>query len=121
MTPAAGYKISGVGVDGVSKGAISTYTFTNVTANHTITVVFARVTYTITATADTGGTITPSGAVIVNSGASKTFTIAANGGYQISNVLVDGVSKGAVATYTFTNVTANHTIRAMFKKNGGGG
>src|SRR5207249_1980489 len=34
--------------------------------------------------------------------------------YHISDVTVDGASVGAVSSYTFTNVTANHTIAAAF-------
>jgi PKD repeat protein len=77
------------------------------------------VTYTITATAGANGTITPSGAKVVNSGASQAFTITPAAGYQISDVLVDGVSQGAIASYTFTNVVANHTISASFVSSGG--
>jgi hypothetical protein len=76
---------------------------------------FMLKTYTITATAGTGGSISPSGSVKVNHGANKTFTITPNTGYQILDVMVDNVSKGAIKTYTFTNVTANHTISATFK------
>ena len=90
-----GYQISSVTVDGVSQGAISSYTFSNVTAAHTISATFAVRTYTITASAGTGGTISPSGSVSVNHGASQTFTIAANTGYSISSVTVDGVSAGS--------------------------
>jgi hypothetical protein len=72
--------------------------------------------YTITATAETGGSITPSGAVSVNHGADQAFTITANSGYKISDVVVDGVSVGAVGTYTFNNVNADHTIHATFTK-----
>ena len=64
--------------------------------------------YTITATAGEGGSITPAGAVSVKEGASQTFAIA--------DVLVDGQSVGAVDSYTFENVTANHTIAALFTK-----
>ncbi|MGN6643464.1 MAG: carboxypeptidase regulatory-like domain-containing protein, partial [Verrucomicrobiota bacterium] len=71
-------------------------------------------TQTITASAGAGGTISPSGASIINQGDSPTFTIAPNVGYAISDVLVDGVSVGAVASYTFTNVTTAHTIAASF-------
>jgi hypothetical protein len=74
-------------------------------------------TFTITATADSGGTITPSGNIVVNYGGSKTFTITPDKGYKISDVKVDGKSVGAVSTYTFTNVTDNHTIEATFEKN----
>ncbi|HVP80105.1 MAG TPA: hypothetical protein VMV04_19665 [Thermodesulfobacteriota bacterium] len=77
---------------------------------------FMLKTYTITATAGTGGSISPSGAVKVTYGANQTFTIKSNTGYQIADVKVDGVSKGAISTYTFKNVTANHTISAIFKR-----
>ena len=72
--------------------------------------------YTITATAGEGGSITPSGEVSVKEGASQTFAIAAQEGYAIADVLVDGQSVGAVDSYTFENVTANHTIAALFTK-----
>jgi hypothetical protein len=73
--------------------------------------------YTITASAGSNGSISPTGAVTVASGASRAFTITPNTGYKVSNVLVDGASVGAVTTYTFSNVTANHTIAASFTAN----
>lgn len=69
----------------------------------------------ITATTGTGGTITPSGEIEVASGANQTFNIGTNSNYSISNVLVDGVSVGAVSTYTFNEVSKDHTISATFK------
>ena len=72
--------------------------------------------YTITAAAGEGGAITPAGEVSVKEGASQTFTITASEGYDIADVLVDGQSVGAVDSYTFENVTANHTIAAVFTK-----
>ena len=72
--------------------------------------------YTITATAGEGGSITPAGEVSVKEGASQTFAITASEGYAIADVLVDGQSVGAVDSYTFENVTANHTIAALFTK-----
>ena len=113
VTPAAGYRIRSVLVDGMSKGAISSFAFSNVTANHTISASFVRV-YTITASAGTGGAISPSGAVSVSSGANRTFTVTPAAGYRIRSVLVDGVSKGAISSFAFSNVTANHTIAASF-------
>ena len=71
--------------------------------------------YTITASAGTNGSISPSGSVTVNSGASKTFTIKAASGCAINSVTVDGKSVGRLNSYTFSNVTANHTIRATFR------
>ena len=72
--------------------------------------------YTITATAGEGGSITPAGEVSVKEGASQTFAIAAQEGYAIADVLVDSQSVGAVDSYTFENVTANHTIAAVFTR-----
>ncbi|MHB8108962.1 MAG: InlB B-repeat-containing protein [Syntrophorhabdaceae bacterium] len=71
--------------------------------------------YTITASAGSGGSISPTGAWTVASGSSRSFVITPNSGYVISSVVVDGVSKGALSSYTFTNVTANHTIQASFR------
>ena len=62
ITPAAGYHVADVLVDGVSVGAVTTYTFTNVTADHTIAASFAIDTITITASAGANGSIAPAGA-----------------------------------------------------------
>lgn len=70
--------------------------------------------YTIDATAGAGGSITPSGSASVREGLDKTYTIKANEGYAISNVLVDGVSVGKVESYTFKNVQKGHSIEAVF-------
>ena len=79
----------------------------------------AATTYTVTASAGNGGTISPSGKVSVNRGNSKTFTITANEGYRIADVLVNGKSVGAVGSYTIKNITANQTITASFAKQDG--
>jgi hypothetical protein len=114
ITPNTCYAIANVIVDGVSQGAITTYTFTNVTATHTISATFSQLTYNITATSGANGTVTPAGVTVVNCGANQTYTITPSGGFNVQNVIVDGVSQGAITTYTFTNVTAVHTISATF-------
>jgi hypothetical protein len=114
MTPADCYQVADVLVDDVSQGPLATYTFNNVVADHTISVTFALRTYTITASAGTGGTIDPLGAVVVDCGADQDFTIAAGPCYDIADVLVDGVPQGPITTYSFTNVRATHTIAASF-------
>lgn len=70
--------------------------------------------YTVSASAGSGGSITPNGSVKVNEGANQSFAISAGSGYKIEDVLIDGASVGAVATYTFSNVQANHSITASF-------
>ena len=71
MTPNTGYQVLGVLVDGKTVGAVKSYEFKNVQADHTISVSFAKVvpkSYTINATARQGGSITPSGVVYANGG-----------------------------------------------------
>lgn len=73
--------------------------------------------YNITASAGTGGSISPSGTTTMVKGDSKTFSITPNSGYKISGVKVDGASVGAVSSYTFSNITSGHTISAEFASN----
>jgi len=119
MTANQNYRVANVLVDGASVGAVSSYTFSNVTANHAISVSFSANTHTITASAGSGGSISPSGSVSVTNGSSRTFTMTANQNYTVANVLADGASVGAVSSYTFTNVTANHAIQAYFERDNG--
>jgi hypothetical protein len=120
ITPNLDCQTDSVVIDGTNQGVLTSHTFTNVDANHTIDAYFSPttpVTYTITASATSGGTITPVGDVIVNQGADTTFYIAAGPDAILDSVLVDGVSVGAVPSYTFYAVVDNHTIHAMFTIN----
>ncbi|MFN8412937.1 MAG: sortase [Anaerolineales bacterium] len=82
---------------------------TNATAAHTVNVGFV-----ITASAGTGGTITPSGAVGVTSGGSQAFESVPNANFVLADLLVDGSSVGKFNNYTLTNILANGTIAASF-------
>lgn len=73
--------------------------------------------YTITASAGTGGTITPSGALVLQDTSDQFFDSTPNATYILSDVVVDAVSAGRANAYTFTNILADHTIVANF--NGG--
>ena len=81
-----------------------------------VTANFAINTFTITASAGTGGSISPSGSVSVFPGDNQKFTVTINPGYSLNQVLVDGspVTLAVDNSYTFTNVTTNHTITASF-------
>jgi len=105
-----GYTFTGWSGD-LSGTSPATITMDN---DKTVTATFTQDMYSLTATAGAGGLITPSETVIVNYGSSQTFTITPNTGYQIADVVVDGSSVGAVSSYTFNNVTSNHTIHASF-------
>ena len=75
--------------------------------------------HTIKATAGANGSISPSGWTSVREGWDQTFTITPDKGYAVAKVLVDGKSVGAVTSYTFKNVTKDHTIEAVFMKSNG--
>jgi hypothetical protein len=75
---------------------------------------FVKQTFTIAASAGTGGSIDPAGDVVVEYGESQLFSITPDIGYEIADVLVDNVSVGAVNEYLFENVTSNHSIHASF-------
>jgi hypothetical protein len=111
-----GYHVLDVVVDGVSKGPQTSWMFTGVTGNHTISATFAINVYTITASAGPNGSLSPSGAVAVNYGASQLFEITAAAGYAVDSLLIDGLPVPPATSYEFTNVTANRSIRVTFKK-----
>jgi hypothetical protein len=98
-------------------GSVETYTFENVRRDdNEIQASFLLNTYTIAATVTAGGTITPSGDVPVLCRENKAFTLSAEEGYLLEDVLADGVSQGPVTSYTFYQVVSNHTIHGVFKK-----
>ncbi len=123
IIPNSGYKVANVLVDNVSKGAITSYTFSSVSSGsfHTIHATFEPIqvqppeSVYITATAGENGKITPSGSVEVPYGENKTFVVTPDTGYRILDVLVNGKSVGAVNQYSFRNVVTNQTIHAPLK------
>jgi hypothetical protein len=120
-TSTPGYHVADILIDGVSVGTSTLpYVFSAVHANHTIVASFAINHYTITASAGANGTVTPSGVTTKSYGDSQAYTIATStAGYHVADILVDGSSVGTSSlTYTFTNITANHTISATFNPNG---
>jgi hypothetical protein len=71
--------------------------------------------FTIAASAGANGSISPTGLTTVTYGTYGTaYAITPNAGYKVADVLVDGVSKGSITTYTFGNITSSHTISATF-------
>ncbi len=136
ITANEGYRILSVIVDAetgnesnvTSNLVEGVFTFVYVIANHTIDATFEEIpTYTITATAGENGTITPA-EVTVEEGENAEFTITPAEGYEIASVIVDADTEDeedvseeltyddGIFTYTFENVTANHTIHATFRE-----
>lgn len=115
----------------VSASANSSYTFTNwtengnqvstntnysftVTGNRNLVANFTQNAHTIHASAGANGIITPSGTVTVAHGANQTFSMIPDSDYEVQEVYIDGNPVGAMTSYTFTNVTADHYIHVTF-------
>jgi len=110
-TPQTGYRFTGWSGD--ATGSANPLTLALGT-NKAITANFQIISYTITASAGSGGSVTPTGVATVNYGANQSFTLTPNANYQISQVLIDGTSVAIATTYAFQNVTANHTLAVTF-------
>jgi len=78
--------------------------------------------YNVTVTSSANGKVSPPGDVStgntiemgIKSGFSQIFTFTPNATFSLQSVLVDGGSVGTPATYTFSNINANHTLNASF-------
>ncbi|MCL2167947.1 MAG: T9SS type A sorting domain-containing protein [Lentimicrobiaceae bacterium] len=118
----AGHKVANVFIDGnddQNAAAAGTYTFTNIREPHTIDVIIEPIVYNITASAAEGGYITPAGIIPVTFGGSQRFNFAANTGFEIESVTIDGIVNMQAmlsGSHIFTNVSADHTIEVVFNK-----
>lgn len=119
VTSDVGYHIVDVLINGTSLGPVGSYNVSDVTGDTTISAIFSLDIFTIVASNGVGGSTNPSGTVSVAFGSDQSFVISSGIGYDVADVLVDGVSVGAVASYVFTSVTSNHTITANFAVDSG--
>lgn len=111
------YMITDVLVDGVSTGRRSSYTFSDISADHTISATFAPETYyDIDASATTGGRIDPCGPISILSGESLTISITPDAGYRLASLFVDGAPVQGQDAYTFSDVHSDHAIVAVFAR-----
>ena len=115
ITPNIGYVLDTLFVNGIKVDSITSYTFDTVTINKTIVAKFRVQTFTITATAGTGGSISPLGVSTVNYGGKQKYTITPNAGYVLDTLFVNGIKVDSITSYTFDTVTINKTISAKFR------
>jgi hypothetical protein len=122
FTPSEGFRVAQVLVDGESNEmAVSNgfYTFKNVTAPHSISVLFVLKTYGITPSVNGGnGAISPDTTVTVYHGSDQRFELLPNVGFKVARVLIDSINhETAVANgyYTFERVADHHFIEAFFE------
>lgn len=118
FTPKTGYVVKSVTLDGTAMGVVNTLTIPKASADHVLDVTFEPKTYTIAVTQTTGGTVSANPVaplpLMVGSGYNAIFDIAPAANYEVADVLVNGVSKGPVKTYVFTNVSADQNITALY-------
>jgi hypothetical protein len=115
ITPARGFQVDDVLVDNNSVGAVTNYSFRDVTSDHSITAEFKPITYTLAGISGPGGSISPSGITSILYGQEQSYSFTPEKGFKIEDVIVDNVSMGAVTNYSFRDVTSDHSITAEFK------
>ncbi|MFZ4619933.1 MAG: InlB B-repeat-containing protein, partial [Bacteroidota bacterium] len=112
FSPNAGYHFDSLKVDGVTVlDSTLSYSFLNISANHSLVVYNSKNSYTISASA-VNGSITPSGSISLFHGADTSFTFSPNSGYHLDSLVVDGVKVDSTVSYTFIGVTSSHSIIA---------
>ncbi len=119
-----GFEMKDMTVDGVSYGAVTEHTITDITksVNVEISIIKKVQGFVIKTSAGTGGSISPSGDVKVEKGKDMTFTFTPASGYKVSTLTVDGKTIALTSnSYTFTDVQSAHTIAVTFQATGGGG
>ena len=119
-----GFEVEDFTIDGVSDGSKLEHVLTDIREPVHIGIsIFGYVNgYTVTASAGSGGSITPSGESIVAEGDDIEFTLSPRSSYAVSHILLDGERVNVSGrAYTLTDVRDNHTVQAVFKYVGGGG
>jgi len=104
---------SGGGCTGTASCVVTMAQAVAVTATFDTSLV-PPVSYSVIASAGANGSISPVGTVEALENTAVTFSIAADAGYHITEVLIDGVSVGPMDNFTFTHLDANHTVVAEF-------
>ncbi len=118
-TPNTGYLVNQWLVDGtVMQTGGTSFTLTNVTADHTVEVTFVIMTFTVTPSAGSNGSISPNTPQTIDYGSNAMFTATPNANYEVNQWLVDGsLAQTGGTTFTLTNVTADHTVQVTFIHN----
>lgn len=113
--PDAGYVVGRLVLDGVQQSPSNALDLT-VNAPHNVQVFFEQAPrFLVKCAAGGGGKTDPVGDQLVSRGSSQSVAMVPDPGYQIDDVVVDGVSKGRIPFVHFSNVSAAHTVVARFR------
>ncbi|MDI9338257.1 MAG: glycine-rich protein [Alphaproteobacteria bacterium] len=118
ISPNQGYSVDSLLDNGVLVlDSTTSYTIRNIAENKIILALFKNYDYIIAASAGTGGRITPSGNIKVNSYANINFNFIPDDGYQIDSVWVNNVLLPHITySFRFDTVKINQSIRVVFRK-----
>ncbi len=109
-----GYQVDSILLNGTSVGAQESLTRSNIIDDIEVKVYFILNTYTLKLTINGSGVSNLATNLVKNHGETAIYNFTPSTGYQIAEVFVDGENKGAISTYTFENITSNHTIAVTF-------
>ena len=117
--PNTGYMVDKVLVNGSKVDVAGNKLELTVNEEKEVVVSYKKIPFTVTVKDVTGATITPNGAVSVNYGDDKEFTITVNSGYKLVKVLVNGTDKTSDMVddkLTLSNITANMELEVVVEK-----
>ena len=114
FVPAQGHHLSKVLIDSEPIVTASPYSFVNLAGPHTIRAEFARNHYAITINSEGNGSAEPSNSIDVQYGDPLTVRFTAADGNHVAAVQVDGEAVSVADSYTWNNISANHTIAVIF-------
>ncbi len=115
ITPDEGYVIEKILVDGSEVEVSTSYTFENVTENHTFEVTFAKEKFTISVEVGVGGKASLEGDTVVAYGDDFMLSIQPDAGYEIDKIILDGIEVTPTESYILSNVVESHGIVVSFK------
>ena len=107
------HKVKSIKIDNNEiDNTLTSYTFTDVIAPHTIHLESEWIQHQIKVSKDAVSIVTPSVAAThyVNRRSSITFNFSAPSGYEIAMVFIDGSPQGRISSYTFSNIITDHTV-----------
>ncbi|MHC4566760.1 MAG: InlB B-repeat-containing protein [Planctomycetota bacterium] len=116
-TPAEEYRVRNWFVDGIPVHTESTsYTLGNIQSDHTVSVAFAQILYTVNATAGPGGSVSPE-SIDIHAGGNHTFTATADFGFEVDTWYLDGVpEQTGGSTFEVGFVHSGRDVHVTFKQ-----
>ena len=115
-----GYSIKQITADGMPIAVSNVFTVTDIVDPIEIGIVLlhsAEPRHSVTASASAGGSISPSGTIVVRDGDSIEFVLRADRGYSILRLTVDGTAVPTVGgRYMLADITEDHAVHAEFSR-----